>query len=134
MGNVCEDVDLPMVAIPAPITIRTNPKANARHACHRHLDVIFPRTICTFHVAPDAGQARRTGPPNEIFRRLCHFAATPRAYIFRVNHQSNFSTLFCFVWCRRFGQLFIALPIRNYENLINYVPHYFRFVSNFIFT
>lgn len=30
--------------------------------------------------SPDAGQARRTGP-SEIFRRLCHFAATPRAYI-----------------------------------------------------
>lgn len=42
--------------------------------------VEYQHTTCTFHVAPEAGQARRTGP-NEIFRRLCHFAATPRACI-----------------------------------------------------
>lgn len=95
-----------MVAIPAPTNIRKTPNASARHACHKHLEVIFPRTTCTFHVAPenekqkqilnqsdqikaiskvifllpDAGQALRTGP-NEIFRRLCHFVATPRACI-----------------------------------------------------
>lgn len=85
-----------MVAIPAPIIIRTNPNASARHACHKHLEVIFPRTICTFHDAPEAGHARLTGP-NEIFRRLCHFAATPRAYILCVsNHQtSTFDLTFC---------------------------------------
>lgn len=34
----------------------------------------------TLFFLPDAGHARRTGP-SEIFRRLCHFAATPRACI-----------------------------------------------------
>lgn len=70
---------VPMVAIPAPIIISTRPKASARHACQRQRDVILPRTTWTFHVAPDAGHARRTGP-SEIFCRLCHFP-TPRACI-----------------------------------------------------
>lgn len=62
------------------MTISTSPKTSARHACQRHREVILPRTTWTFHVAPDAGHARRTGPPSEIFCRLCHFP-TPRACI-----------------------------------------------------
>ena len=71
---------LPIVAIPAPRNIKTNPKTSARQACHKQRDVIFPRTTCTFHVAPDAGQARRTGGPNDVFLRLWH-CTTPRGCI-----------------------------------------------------
>lgn len=35
----------PIVAIPAPNNINKIPNARARHACHKHFDVIFPRTI-----------------------------------------------------------------------------------------
>lgn len=77
--------NLPMVAMPAPMTIKRKPMASAWHACHKHFDVILPRTTCTFHEAPDAGHARRTGP-NDIFRCDCHLVTwlprifTPRCW------------------------------------------------------
>lgn len=71
---------LPIVAIPAPNIISKIPNIRALQACHKHREVIFPRTTCTFHVAPDAGCARRTGGPNDIFLRLCH-CDCPRACI-----------------------------------------------------
>lgn len=74
-------ISLPIVAIPAPRNISTMPRISARQACHRHRDVILPRTTCTFQVAPDAGWALRTGGPSDMFRRLCHCGFTPRACI-----------------------------------------------------
>lgn len=70
-----------MVAMPAPRNISTMPRIRARHACHRHREVILPRTTWTFQVAPDAGCALRTGGPSDMLRRLCHCGFTPRACI-----------------------------------------------------
>lgn len=58
-----------MVAIPAPSTIKINPRTSALHACHKQRDVIFPRITSTFQVAPEAGWARLNGP-SEFFLRI----------------------------------------------------------------
>lgn len=49
---------LPIVAIPAPIIIKTTPNIRARNACHKQLVVIFPLTTCTFHVAPNLNREK----------------------------------------------------------------------------
>lgn len=51
-----------MVAMEAPITIKSIPTINARQACQRHAVDIFPRTTWTFQVAPLAGCALLNGP------------------------------------------------------------------------
>lgn len=70
----------PIVAMPAPRNISNMPRIRARQACHRQRDVILPRTTCTFHVAPEAGCARRTGGPSDMFLRLCHCDFEARAW------------------------------------------------------
>lgn len=60
------------------------------HACHKQRDVILPRTTWTFHVAPEAGCARRTGP-TVISRRL--FLGAPRACITFVPNKSIYKEL-----------------------------------------
>lgn len=128
--NVCLFVNhlscycaIPIVAIPAPTNIKKIPNASARQACHKHLEVIFPRTTWTFHVAPEkgkqifhnqniqfklwkkdfplpeAGQALRTGP-NDIFRRLCHFVATPRACISKTRLVFFFTSVWILLFTR----------------------------------
>ncbi|TMW39684.1 hypothetical protein DOY81_015235 [Sarcophaga bullata] len=55
--------------MPAPTSSNVTPNIRARHACHRHFEDILPRTTCTFHVAPEAGWARRK-LPRECLRRV----------------------------------------------------------------
>lgn len=44
------------------------PRTRALHACHKQREVILPRITSTFHVAPEAGWARRRGPSELILR------------------------------------------------------------------
>lgn len=44
MKRLLSGLHQPIVAMPAPININKRPSANALHACHKHREVIFPRT------------------------------------------------------------------------------------------